>query len=728
MPSLLSDIKAILTGLKVTLQNFKQQPVTIQYPWEYPDLPVGSRGMLRMLDFHTKNTVSNKSSWYPGTRWAPCTETCPAHTDARGYVTLAAEGKWKEGLELLRRTYPFVGTLGRICPAPCEKGCTRAFTNSESCAIRCIKRAYADWEQTLPESERFDYEQYCCSKPLTGKTVGVIGAGPAGYQCAMLLRSFGFAVHIYEAKAMPGGFLTHAIPTYRLPRNVVESEMQRIHSLPGIELSLETTIGKDLSFSDLCERHDEVVVAAGAWKAYKLGLEGESKPYVWFGEEFLEAQITGTLSDTPHNVVVVGGGNTGFDCARTCRRLGADVTMIYRRTRKEMPSEDEEIEDGSAEGVKLEWLTSPHKLIFENGKLTGIEVLQNRLGEKDRSGRRKPVPVEGSERIIPCDMVITALGREVDLPWLPTEIKQNRNGTIVVDSTGATSQAGVWACGDVVRVATVVAALGGADNVSLSIARKHECLPKSFAFLFPHSQERAVPYLDGTIPAPDAPVQQRRHGVGWAPPVPAPNVATLLAESKLQRQMPYRREDHRAQVSKRPADECLADFAETTTGYSPELAQHEALRCFGCAAEMCVGCGVCVDTCPDACIFLNSQAVDPVHPTQSRHYAADYCIDFTKCCFCGLCTEACPTKSLVMTSNFEMAVYDKREAFMTYPRLNLGLVRVERRGLGKPKTGVAAQETDTSLIAPAPEGVAAPPAPISTAAACPMPHKAKQNA
>ncbi len=684
MPSVFNDIKAILTGLKVSFNSFVQEPITEQYPWTYPQLPPNSRGLLRMIDFHDEQSIEHKSDWYAGTRWAPCTTNCPAHTDARAYMTLAAEGKYREGLELLRRTYPFVGTLGRVCPAPCEKNCSRAFTGKSPCAIRNTKRFFADWELKQDKSARFDYEKYCCSTPLNGKSVGVVGAGPAGYQCAMVLRILGFEVFMYEAKDCPGGFLTNAIPAYRLPREVVNSEMERIHSLPGIHLQLNCEIGKDMSWEELEKKHQEIIIAAGAWKPYLLGLENEKKPWVWFGEDFLEQQLRGQLDITPRKVVVVGGGNTGFDCARTCRRLGAEVTMIYRRTRKEMPSEDEEIEEGQEEGVKLEWLTSPQEVVIENGQLKGLKVIKNKLGEKDSSGRRKPVPIEGSEQLLECDTIITALGRCVDLPWLPEDIKKNRNGTIVVDKKGQTTRPHVWACGDVIKVATVVAALGAADRVALSIAEQYGTSTEACQFLYPYEEQKVVPYADGTLPVADAPVLKRRQGMGlMATPTDHEAEFAIPAMADRRRDRPFKEGDAQNEMKRRPVEERLKDFDEVSLGFTPEQVSDEGHRCFGCAAEMCVGCGVCVNACPDACIYLKS-----VKAANGRQYPADYSIDLSKCCFCGLCTEACPTKSLTMTANFELSMYDKRDTFMTKQRLNLGLVRQEKEALGPEKTGL----------------------------------------
>lgn len=695
MPSLLDNIKAVLTGMKVTMSNFLKDPVTVQYPWEYDNIPPNSRGMLRMVDFFGPDTISGKSDWYSGTRWAPCTEGCPAHTDARGYVTYAGEGKWREGLETLRKTYPFVGTLGRVCPAPCEKSCSRGFTGPEPIAIRKLKRVFSDWELGLPAEERFDYEKHCCATPLNGKSVGIVGAGPAGYQCAMMLRSWGFEVFLYEARALPGGFLTLGIPEYRLPRNVVHEEMRRIHALPGVHLHLNTEIGVDLPFEELEKRHDEVILAAGAWKPYRLGLDLEEKPWVWYGEDFLEETTRGRLTEVPKKVVVVGGGNTGFDCARTCRRMGAEVTMIYRRTRKEMPSEDEEIEDGEEEGCHVLWLTSPSRIVVEDGQLKGLEVQKNRLGEKDRSGRRKPIPMDGSEHVLECGMIITALGREVDIPWLPADVRKNRNGTIVVDKDGKTTRDRVWACGDITKVATIIAAIGAADGVAVGIARKHGVSPEKFEFLAPYEKERVVPYSDGSVPGATAGPVARRGGMGMvtAPPPQGPGPVPYKTEPQ---QKPFRNQNYQVPMPKVPGEVRIKNFDEVELGFSHEMARREGLRCYGCAAEMCVGCGVCVDACPDACIYLEAKP-----DGKGSTYPALYSIDLSRCCYCGLCTEACPTKSLVMTSNFELAVFDKSDTYLTKNRMNLGIVRKEKQDLGQAKVGAAARLA-AAADAPAP--------------------------
>ena len=680
MPSILDNMKAILGGMSVTWQNFKEQPITVNYPLVRDDtIPANSRGMLRMVDFHSDDSIKNKSDWYRGTRWAPCTTGCPAHTDARRYVTLAGEAKWREGLELLRRTYPFVASLGRVCPAPCEKSCSRGFTGPEPIAIRKLKRTYSDWEETLPIEDQFSYEEYCCSKPLNGKKVAIVGGGPAGYQSAMLLRAWGFECTIFECRDIPGGFLTLGIPKYRLPRRVVNREMERIHSLDGIHMVLSTEIGVDVPFQKLRDDFDEVIIACGAWKPYHLGLENEEKPWVYYGEDFLEEQLRGRLTETPKRVVVVGGGNTGFDCGRTARRLGSEVMMIYRRTRREMPSEEEEIEDGEEEGIHIEWLTSPHRIVLDDkGNLKGLEVIKNRLGEKDRSGRRRPIPIEGSETLLECEMIITALGRMVDIPWLPEEIKIERWGTIRTDEKGETTLPGVWAAGDVVNVSTIIEAIGMADKACIGIAKKHGVLPDELPFLYNYERKgqeylAVTPFEDGSSPGLDHPAVKRRMGLGEVSGPPEVNFADPTPWKRQAKQKPFRKMDLQVPMPKLPGEVRVQTFDELDLGFTLEMAQQEGKRCFGCAAEMCVGCGVCVDACPDSCIHLESP-----ENKEGWEYPAIYSIDLARCCYCGLCTEACPTDSLVWTSNFELSIQEKQNAYLTKERMDLGLVRSEK--------------------------------------------------
>jgi formate hydrogenlyase subunit 6/NADH:ubiquinone oxidoreductase subunit I len=392
----------------------------------------------------------------------------------------------------------------------------------------------------------------------------------------------------------------------------------------------------------------------------------------------LEEQLRDRLTEVPDKVVVVGGGNTGFDCARTCRRLGAEVTMIYRRTRNEMPSEEEEIEDGEEEGVHLVWLTSPNRIVIEDGKLKGLEVIKNRLGDKDRSGRRSPVPIKGSEEIFECGMIITALGRMVDIPWLPADIKIDRNGTIRVDEKGETTLPKVWACGDVVRVATIIEAIGMADKCCIGIAKKHGVLPEDMPFLYPYENKdgqylAVIPFENGKAPGLDSPQVQRRRGLGEVADPPEVAFTDPNPWKHQAKQKPFRDMNLQVPMPKIPGEVRVKTFDELDLGFTLEMARQEGRRCYGCAAEMCVGCGVCVDACPDSCIHLESPENE-----DNWEFPEVYSIDLARCCYCGLCTEACPTDSLVWTSNFEMSIQEKQNSYLTKDRMDLRLVRTEK--------------------------------------------------
>jgi formate hydrogenlyase subunit 6/NADH:ubiquinone oxidoreductase subunit I len=378
----------------------------------------------------------------------------------------------------------------------------------------------------------------------------------------------------------------------------------------------------------------------------------------------------------------VGGGNTGFDCARTCRRLGAEVIMVYRRTRAEMPSEEEEIEDGEEEGIELRWLVSPDAVVVEDGKLKGLRVIKNRLGEKDRSGRRKPVPIKGSEHIVECGMIITALGREVDIPWLPTDVAKNRNGTIRVDSDGKTTREGVWACGDVVQVSTIINAIGQADRACIGIAKKHNCLPGQLPFLYHYDQ--VTPFADGSDPGSDSNILHRKRvGLGTVDYPAVTHYKDIEPWKRQPKEKPFRKMNLQVPMPKLPGDVRIQTFDELDLGFSLEMARREGMRCYGCAAEVCVGCGVCVDACPDSCIHLHSPMKE-----DGYEYPEIYSIDLARCCYCGLCTEACPTDSLVFTSNFEFSVEEKQNTFLPKDRMDLGIVRKEKAQLGPAKTGL----------------------------------------
>ncbi|MDQ7826320.1 MAG: FAD-dependent oxidoreductase [Candidatus Eremiobacteraeota bacterium] len=462
-------VGSLLTGYRITLTEFLKDPVTLQYPWDKWPIPTRYRGKLTVKGFFDEETIERKSTCYPEKDLAPCMKTCPAFTDVRGYITAIAEKNYLEGIRILKNTYPFAGSLGRVCPAPCEGRCTRGTAQRDPLTIRYLKRFLADYERGLPAESRVPYEKKDGPKP---HKVAVVGAGPAGLTCAWYLALKGFPVTVFEKLPVAGGYLATGIPKYRLPREILKEEIKSITDL-GVELKLNTAVGKDISYDELFSSgYSAVFIGAGATKPSRMGCDGEESPCVQTGEDFLYRVNLNLPYKLGKRVVVIGGGNTAIDCARVAKRLGSDVTILYRRTMAEMPAEEHEINDCINEEVNLEILTAPVK-VCGCDVLAGIECVRCTLGEPDASGRRKPMPLECSEFIVECDTIITAVSRTPELPGLPESVKLTKWGTIQTDPmTGATSMKGVYAGGDAaLGAATVIEAIATAKKAAMGIEK-----------------------------------------------------------------------------------------------------------------------------------------------------------------------------------------------------------------------------------------------------------------
>ena len=392
---------------------------------------------------------------------APCMDRCPAHIDIPAYIEEIKDYRFDEALDVIRRNMPLPAVCGRVCPHPCEKACRRALVD-DPISIMVLKRVPSDHEwmhHKLPP---------LLPKPRKNKKVCVVGAGPAGVTCAYYLLLEGYEVTILEMLSEPGGTVAVGIPDYRMPRHLLRRDIEIITSLGG-EIRYNTKLGRDVSLKQLKEEYDAVFLGTGAFKSKPMGVEGEDAGYEGFspgGIHYLRAVALGQPIETPKRVIVVGGGNTAIDCVRVALREGAEESiLVYRRTRKEMPAEPYEVDDAEEENVKFEFLRNPTRLIAENGKVVGVEVVEMELGEPDESGRRRPAPKPGSEYVIPCDLVIPAIGQDPDLSYLGEEdfgIKQTRWNSIVTHGgTMMTDCEGVFAGGDCEYGAmTVVVAVG----------------------------------------------------------------------------------------------------------------------------------------------------------------------------------------------------------------------------------------------------------------------------
>jgi formate dehydrogenase beta subunit len=385
---------------------------------------------------------------------------------------LIKEGRFLASLAAIREATCLPGILGRVCVRPCEDNCRRANAD-ESISIKWLKRFVADYEIETRQAPVLKKE------PARSEKVAVVGAGPAGLSCAYYLALKGYPVTIFERLGEPGGMAAMGIPDYRLPRDIVGYEAEILKRL-GVEIRYNTAVGKDITLSQIFDRgYKALFIGVGAQTNTPMGVEGEDKGYQGFipGVYYLlEINLGRDPYPEGKKVVVVGGGNVAIDCVRSSFRIGkADVNLVYRRTKKEMPADRVEIHDGEEEGVKFHYLCNPVRILAEEGKVVGVECIRMELGEPDESGRRRPVPVKGSEFIIETDILIPAIGQAIDLSFLEEKdgVKTTRRSAIAIqEATFQTSREGIFSAGDCVTGPDVLVRAAGhgkrvADKIDL---------------------------------------------------------------------------------------------------------------------------------------------------------------------------------------------------------------------------------------------------------------------
>ena len=485
---------------------------------------------------------------------APCVVTCPAGINVQGYVQLIAQGKYQGAIQLIMERLPLPGVLGRVCPHPCESDCRRAEVDTPL-AIRDLKRFAADQvdldELPLPEIE---------DRP---DKIAVVGSGPAGLTVAYYLRLRGFQVTIFEVLDKLGGMLRTGIPDYRLPPDTLDKEINHILRL-GVQTRTGVRFGNDFTLHSLEEEgYAAVFLGVGAHKSMTLRISGEQHTAgVIDALRFLREINLGNKSSPGKRVVVIGGGNVAIDTARVTKRLGAEsVTVVYRRSEKEMPAYAEEIEGAKEEGVEFLFLTAPHRICTEMGKVTGFECLKTTLGPPDASGRRRPVPVERSEFIIDCDVVIPAIGQRIDTSWGDREpdLQLTKWDTIQVDSdTMQTSIPYVFAGGDAVT---------GPASVIEAVAAGHKAVEAIHRFI---DEEDLSQYAQDLA-------EQQPSGQSWQE-IPEAIVPETRVTSRHQ------------DIGKR-----IGSFEEVNLNFSEAEAQQEARRCLNCG--ICSECMECVRVC-----------------------------------------------------------------------------------------------------------------------------------
>ena len=389
---------------------------------------------------------------HAGDCYAPCRNNCPAGIDIQSYIAQTANKDYLAAVKTIKERNPFPSVCGRVCPKPCEEACRRSLLEAPV-AINNIKRFIAD----VDLNNKTPYIPQNADN--NGKKVAIVGAGPAGLTCAYYLRQEGCNIDIFETTSRPGGMLMWGIPEYRLPKETLLKEIGLITTL-GINIEYNKTLGHDFSLKELKSRYDAVFLAIGAQKSTAMRIRHEETSGVYGGVDFLHNIASGKKIDIGENVIVVGGGNTAIDAARTSIRLGAKkVSIVYRRTKEEMPAELYEIEEAIHEGIAFSFLLAPTEVIVKDGKLCGLKCQAMELGEPDMSGRRRPVPINGKEEILEADTIISAIGQYVDTTGLTDEMKNStklaltRWGTIVANEdkkTFETNIPGVFAGGDAV--------------------------------------------------------------------------------------------------------------------------------------------------------------------------------------------------------------------------------------------------------------------------------------
>lgn len=478
---------------------------------------------------------------------SPCKVACPAHISVQGYVALISKGKYKEALDLIREENPFPAVCGRICTHPCETECTRGKVD-EPVSICQLKRFAADevkasGKDTLPVCE-----------PANNHKVAIIGSGPAGLSAAFYLARWGYKPTVFEALPVAGGMMAVGIPSYRLGKDVLNAEIDFIKSA-GVEIKTNSPIQGNTGIKELqSQGYEAVFVAVGAHRNNPMGIEGEDLPGVLPAVEFLRDVNLGKDVKLGPKVAVIGGGNVAIDAARTALRLGAsDVVIMYRRSRQEMPAAEEEVEEAEEEGVRIQYLVAPTKIVAKNGKVAAIECQKMQLSEPDESGRRRPVAIKGSEFLTEVDTILPAIGQSPELGFLSGSVESTQRGTIKADKlTLATTMAGVFAGGDaVLGPATVIEAIATGKEAATSIDRylRNQDLASG--------RERTFPK-----------VEVDTEGVEKAP---------------------------RQNIKKAAPAERKRDFREVAYALTEEQAKAEAERCLACG--ICSECYQCVAAC-----------------------------------------------------------------------------------------------------------------------------------
>lgn len=542
----------------------------------------------------------------PVEKLPPCIGTCPSDNDIRLWLTTVAqrekmgmplEEAWTKAWYAEVETNPFPAVMGRVCPHPCETACNRKDKDG-AVAINSVERTIGDWGI----QQKLELKKLDDGGPFPEK-IAVIGSGPSGLSCAYQLTRRGYKVTVFEAFEKSGGMLRYGIPEYRLPREVLDAEIQKILDF-GVELKLATRVGKDISLEELRKEYQAVFVGIGAHQGKTMGIPGEDGPRVFTGTEYLNKANSGEKLDIGKKVVVIGGGDTAIDAARVSlrlssdaasmsKRMGADVTILYRRTRKEMPAIEHEIDEALAEGIKIEFLAAPARIERDSaGMISKVTVQRFELGEPDESGRRRPVPIEGDLYDIQTDSIIMAVSQKPD--WSNLGAITKEGSWLETDDWGRTNIQDVWSGGDNLTLGLATISIGQGRKAAESI----------------HAKLRGSE-LNGGLTLPG--IKSDHLKLDWYDPM-----------ERSQRQITP------------PEERMEKPFEEIDNGVTEEQAAAEASRCFSCG--FCFGCDNCWMYCQNNCF----KKVDDKY---QGHY---FSLDISLCDGCKKCADECPCGYLDM--------------------------------------------------------------------------------
>jgi len=583
-------------------------------------------------------------SWYQDN--IPCQEACPVRTNCRGYLNLAAAGEFEKAWELALDPNPMASICGSVCAAPCETACRRKEVD-KPLSIRYVKKFLSDWTHDNVTVDGRPYRQP--APPVYGppaKKVAIVGAGCAGLAAASDLAKLGFGVTIYDALDQAGGTTLAGVPPFRLPREVIDRDVAGIVN-ENVELKLSTYVGRDIKLRELYERNDAVLITAGCFEPNYIGIPGEEAEGVMAGIVFLERAYRGRPVDVGKRVVVLGGGYTAMDCASTSWRLGAeDIYIVYRRGRDEMVVDEEELNETAREGMEFIYLASPVEVLTgPDGKVRAVKFVRNKLGDPDKSGRRAPEPIEGSEFEIPCETVLLALGQAPDATFLAEfeEFRVKRARDLKIDpQTFQSAVESIFMAGDYrTGPTTIIEAVAEGRAAAQQIAR----------YLDPIAASVSVPEYHEVVTL-------RRSST-------PDNLGQIAAEGELARVYHNMSVDYdripRQEMPKLTKGERRGLFLEVNRGYETAQAVAESDRCLKCnfnieiIGELCIICGGCVDVCPmdvihmvDMADVVDDGSIPGVAQAKKWQNGVAFFLDETACIRCALCVIRCPTDAITM--------------------------------------------------------------------------------